>query len=175
MLIGFFSHIFLHIGGIRTQLSPIDRNRQGLVGGFTMVELLIVIAIVATLVCIAVPVLSSHIDNARNARAMVEIRCLEKDIAAYAEKGEYPDSLSDVGRNPPDPWGNAYVYLKIAGGDAPIGAMRKDRFLVPVNSDYDLYSMGKDEKTGGPFNSPAGGDDIVRANDGGYVGLASDF
>ena len=175
MLIGFFSHIFLHIGGIRTQLSPIDRNRQGLVGGFTMVELLIVIAIVATLVCIAVPVLSSHIDNARNARAMVEIRCLEKDIAAYAEKGEYPDSLSDVGRNPPDPWGNAYVYLKIAGGDAPIGAMRKDRFLIPVNSDYDLYSMGADGNTGAPFTAAASRDDLVRASNGGFIGPVSEF
>jgi general secretion pathway protein G len=53
--------------------------------------------------------------------------------------------------------------------------MRKDRFLVPINSDYDLYSMGKDGKSSSPLTSKNGRDDIIRANDGAFIGLASDY
>jgi general secretion pathway protein G len=56
-----------------------------------------------------------------------------------------------------------------------MGQIRKDRFLVPVNSDYDLYSMGKDGQSQAPFTAKASRDDIVRASDGQYVGLAEDF
>ena len=50
--------------------------------------------------------------------------------------------------------------------------MRKDRFLVPINSCYDLYSMGKDGQSVPPLTAKASWDDIVRANDGAFVGLA---
>ena len=47
-----------------------------------------------------------------------------------------------------DPWGNLYQYLNLS--DPTIkdikGKARKDRNLVPINSDYDLYSTGKDGK-----------------------------
>jgi len=56
-----------------------------------------------------------------------------------------------------------------------MGKVRKDRFLVPLNSDYDLYSMGKDGQSKAPLTAPVSKDDIVRCNDGGYVGLASEF
>ena len=55
------------------------------------------------------------------------------------------------------------------------GGFRKDRFLVPINTDFDLYSMGADGASVGPLTSAVSRDDIVRANDGGFVGLASDF
>ena len=132
-------------------------------------------AIIATLAGIAVPMGLSYIDKARNARAIAEIRLMEKDIKTYEIENEtLPNSLSDVGRGGLlDPWGNPYEYLKVEG--TPIGFLRKDRFLVPVNSDYDLYSMGKDGKSAKPFTVKASHDDIVRAADGGYVGLASGF
>jgi general secretion pathway protein G len=156
--------------------------------GYTIVEVLIAMAIVATLSAIAVPVGTMHIDKARNARAILEIRTLEKDIASYEMKNEtYPDSLSDIGRGGlHDPWGNPYQYLKIAGATIPgpggggggssiMDSVRKDRFLVPVNTDYDLYSMGKDGKSHAPFTAPESLDDIARANNGGYVGIAANF
>jgi general secretion pathway protein G len=143
--------------------------------GFTIVELTIAIGIVATLAAIAVPVFSNHVDKARNARAVVEIRGLEKLITIYDDDNlTPPDSLGDVGQGGLlDPWGNPYQYMRITGamGEKP----RKDRFLVPVNSDFDLYSMGKDGDSKAPFTAMASRDDIVRANDGGYVGLASGF
>jgi general secretion pathway protein G len=55
------------------------------------------------------------------------------------------------------------------------GKWRKDRFLVPLNSDYDLYSMGKDGCTVAPITAKASHDDILRANNGSYVGLASKY
>jgi general secretion pathway protein G len=75
-----------------------------------------------------------------------------------------------------DPWGNAYHYLRINGGDAKgKGKMRKDHSMVPVNSDFDLYSMGPDGQSKPPFTAKASRDDIVRAGDGGYFGKASEY
>jgi len=47
--------------------------------------------------------------------------------------------------------------------------------MVPVNDDFDLYSMGPDEGKALPFSAKASQDDIVRALSGGYVGLVSEF
>ncbi len=51
------------------------------------------------------------------------------------------------------------------------GSLRKDKFLVPVNTDFDLYSKGRDGKSVAPFTAGASRDDVVRANNGGYFGL----
>lgn len=109
------------------------------------------------------------------ARASLEIRALEIDIATYQTGADsLPRSLAAIGRaNLTDPWGNSYQYLVMAGANR--GAVRKDRFLVPLNSDYDLYSMGPDGRTQAPLTSGAGRDDILRANDGAYVGPASKY
>ena len=150
-------------------------HQRGVCGGYTIVELLIAVAIVAGLSGIAIPVFSSQIEKTRIARACVEIRMLEKQIKLY-ETDNYalPDSMTDIGQGGlRDPWGNAYQYLKVEG--TPQGQLRKDRFMVPVNSDYDLYSIGKDGKSQSPFTAKNSRDDVVRANDGGYVGLASEF
>ena len=55
------------------------------------------------------------------------------------------------------------------------GDARKDRHLNPINSDYDLYSMGKNRDSKKPLQNPKSHDDVVRANDGSFVGLATDF
>jgi general secretion pathway protein G len=46
---------------------------------------------------------------------------------------------------------------------------------VPINSDFDLYSLGKDGKSAGPLTALASRDDVILANDGRFVGLASDY
>jgi general secretion pathway protein G len=56
-----------------------------------------------------------------------------------------------------------------------IAECRKDRNLVPINTDYDLYSMGADGKSVPPLTAMASRDDIIRANDGQYIGLASRY
>lgn len=153
------------------------RARTAPTQAFTLVELLIVIAIIGTLAAIAIPTAATYIDRANYVRAVAEIRTIEMDIIDYQIDHNFlPDTLAALGRGLIlDPWGNPYQYLNIASGKNPKGKYRKDRFLVPVNSDYDLYSMGKDGQTATPFTAHASLDDIVRCNDGGYHGYASEY
>ena len=145
----------------------------------TLIELLLGIAIVATLGTIGVPIYNNYIDRARIDAAITGIRAIEMEVTKYqAERGKLPDTLDPVGlAGRPDPWGRRYEYLRIEGLDKKDvqGKWRKDRFLVPVNSDYDVYSMGKDGQSHPAFTANASRDDIVRANNGAYVGLASDY
>ncbi len=62
-----------------------------------------------------------------------------------------------------------------AGGGNVVGQARKDRFLVPINSDYDLYSLGKDGRSVAALTAKDSRDDVVRASDGAFIGLASNF
>jgi general secretion pathway protein G len=143
--------------------------------GFTLIEVVLVMSIFGMLLALAAPSYTRMIDNARIARAIGDIRTIEKDIASYeADKGEPPPTLASIGRaGLMDPWDRPYEYLRFAGGG--FGDARKDRFLVPLNSTYDLYSRGKDGDTKAPLNAGASLDDIVRANDGGFVGLAVNY
>ncbi|MSR24620.1 MAG: hypothetical protein EXR96_05970 [Nitrospiraceae bacterium] len=68
-------------------------------------------------------------------------------------------------------WFVSEAWAAPDGGAAP----RKDRFLVPINSDYDLYSMGPDGQSSQPLTVPVSMDDIIHASDGAYVGLAENF
>lgn len=143
-----------------------------------MIELSIVTVIIGLLMAMALPQAASYIENARNARAMVDVRSLEKEIGSYlAFAGEYPESLADIGREDfLDPWEHPYEYTRIATLDKiKPGGLRKDRFLVPVNSDFDLYSKGADGESAAPFSAAKSKDDIVRANNGSFVGLAQNY
>jgi general secretion pathway protein G len=146
--------------------------------GFTFIEVMVAIAIVGTLAAIAIPNYISYKKKAEGDVAVRDIKRIEEAITVYvAENGELPDSLDDMGLGDfKDPWGNPYEYLRIEGGNVKgKGKLRKNRSLVPVNTDYDLYSKGKDGKSQTPFTAKASQDDIVRANDGGFIGLVSDY
>jgi len=152
------------------------RSRRGNSGGFTLVELLIAMAIVLTISAIAVPNLMGAIDLAKIAHAIGDIDAIEDDIAIYQTiYGVLPDDLSQIGDGSLlDPWGNPYQYLNHSTMKGN-GQARKDRFLVPLNSDYDLYSMGKDGKSSPPITANPSQDDVIRASNGSFVGLAANF
>lgn len=154
-------------------------NQSGCNIGFTLIEIMIVIAIIGTLSAIALPNYLKYKNNARVAAASADIRIIEKLISDFViVNNQLPNNLNSLTNisSVIDPWGNPYRYLRINGGPpAAAGLARRDQFLVPVNTDYDLYSMGADGQTQTPFTAARGRDDIVRANDGGYVGLASDY
>ena len=176
---------------------PFDTHRRKRYRrGFTIIELLAVLAILATLAAIALPMYFKALDRARVTRTIVDIRSLSHEISTYRlDTGRLPSSLADIGRATfRDPYDNPYEYLNFsaaqgpgqgAGGKGPGSAaaglgplmaqVRKDRFLVPINSDYDLYSKGKDGQSVPPLTAQASRDDIIRANDGGFIGLASEF
>jgi general secretion pathway protein G len=148
------------------------------VGGFTLIELMLCVSIIGVLCAIATPFYLSYRENARVAVAISDMKSIEAAIGNYAaDYGQLPDSLAQIGMNGLlDPWQHPYRYLRIDGGDTKgKGKMRKDHFMVPVNTDFDLYSMGPDGKSQPPFTAKASQDDIVRAYNGGYYGKVSDF
>lgn len=143
--------------------------------GFTLLELLIALAIVGLLAAVAIPSYGAYVERARIAQATVDIKGIEQVIERfYVIKHALPDDLGQIGQSELlDPWGNPYRYLNVTTANR--GKMRKDRALVPINSDYDLYSMGADGLSQPPLTARASHDDIVRANNGRFVGLASDY
>ena len=112
--------------------------------------------------------------------AITDIRMMEKQIAFFVSDhdGQLPDSLSDLSTigTVTDPWGNPYQYLRIDGGAGnPMGECRRNMSDNPVNTDYDLFSMGRDGEYKKSFKIKESRDDVVRAYEGRYVGLVSEL
>lgn len=65
--------------------------------GFTLVELLVVLAILALLLTLAVPKYFSSIERAKEATLRQDLNTLRESIDKYyADNGEYPKSLEDL-------------------------------------------------------------------------------
>ncbi len=146
--------------------------------GVNLLELLIALSIVGISAAISYPSYTEFVDKRDRALAVSDIKAFEQAIDRfYTAFDRFPDSLAEIGLNGMlDPWGNPYRYLRIDGaGLKGKGKLRKDKSLVPVNSDFDLYSMGKDGASVPPFTAKASRDDIVRASNGGYIGPAADY
>jgi len=156
-------------------------NRKRWTRGFTLAELIVVITIIGILSTIGVNVYKHFIDSARNTRAVAEIRMFEKEIMNFLNDTEkLPYNLDELGRGfALDPWKNDYQYINFDSPGAEDnrrtkGAKGKGKGS-PLNSDYDLYSMGKDGMSEPVLTDDASKDDIIRADDGGYTGLASEY
>lgn len=125
--------------------------------GFTLIEMIVVIAIIATLAAVVAPAVFNNVSDAKTnaARSQVEILSLalnayrldndnfpttEQGLSALREKpqgGDIPPNwrgpyLARV--LPADPWKRAYVYFS-PGIANPTG--------------FDLYSLGRDGQPGG--------------------------
>ncbi len=125
--------------------------------GFTLIELMVVIAILALLGGVVAPRVISRLRQAKPQKAAIDIKNISVALDMYAaDNGEYPtteqglDALIRRPTSPPepmnwngpyvdptdfrDPWGNRYVYV------------------YPSNRegyDFELYSYGADGKEGG--------------------------
>ena len=143
---------------------------------FTLLELMVVMAMLVTLAAMSLPVLRDAVEFAYVAQAVGDIRTLQTEITRYEiQMGTLPASLELVGTiDIQGPWGNPYQYLSFATVNGE-GAKRKDKFQIPLNSTYDLYSMGKDGQTVPALTSAPSKDDIVRANDGAFIGVATQY
>ncbi|MBL8360241.1 MAG: prepilin-type N-terminal cleavage/methylation domain-containing protein [Rubrivivax sp.] len=151
-----------------------SRPRSGPTRGFTLVELALGLLIMSVLIALALPSYNGW-------RERVKVKAAQDDIIAisavidsrFTDTGALPDSLADIGRSGKlDPWGNEYQYLNLMTAKGK-GAARKDHSLVPLNSDYDLYSTGPDGASSPPLTAKASRDDILRANNGRFIGPAS--
>jgi general secretion pathway protein G len=138
--------------------------------------MLVAISALAILSAIAIPSYRTHVQKVKVTAAVTDIMIIASAINRYTDNNNVPPpDLAAIGMDAKlDPWGQPYVYLSFVGLKGK-GQMRKDKNLVPINTQYDLYSVGADGKTKPPLTAAPSRDDIVMANDGDYVGLASDY
>lgn len=129
------------------------RRQLSLSQGFTLVELLVVLAIVGLLTALVAPRVVQYLGKAKTDTAQIQVDRLAGVLDLYRlDVGRYPseeEGLLSLAERPEsvdvwngpylrnqnsivDPWGNPYVY----------------RF-PGEHSDYDLYSLGADGKEGG--------------------------
>jgi len=143
-----------------------------------LLELMLTLCIVSLLSAVALPMYGAYVERAQVTRAIGDIGSLgvEIEIFRLSNSDRVPSSLVELPKPVPnDPWGRPYFFLNIIDDKPNKGAVRKDGKLNPLNSDYDLYSQGKDGDSKGPLNAKASRDDIIRANNGAYIGLGEDF
>jgi general secretion pathway protein G len=132
-------------------VSIIMRSRRP--NGYTLVELLVVLAILGLLVALAAPRVIKYLGAAKSDTARIQIDKLGGVLDLYRlEIGRYPSEQEglralvekpaqvDAWNGPylknreslTDPWGNPYVYR-----------------MPGEHGDYDLYALGADSKEGG--------------------------
>ena len=124
-------------------------------GGFTLVELMIVVVILGLLATVIMPRMLGRPEQARRMKAKVDMRNIQSALALFkTDTGRFPTTseglealVSDPGirgyntdgyldKVPSDPWGGQYIYI-----------------CPGVRSrDYDLISYGKDGEEGGAEN-----------------------
>lgn len=121
--------------------------------GFTLIELMIAITILAILSVVVVPNFMKYLESARKSSAQTTLRSLKQAVTMYyAQVGQYPQTLKDLVRRPSnekaakkwqsggylekkeipeDPWGNRYKYSVAKPGS---------------DQAYELYSYGPNGK-----------------------------
>ena len=122
--------------------------------GFTLLEIIVVVAIIAILAAYIAPKVAGRVDDARISKAKSDIRVLESSLELYKlDNFLYPSSGQglDALVNKPsgegtsnwrdggyikklnkDPWGNEYQYA-----------------FPGSNSEFDVFSLGADAAVGG--------------------------
>lgn len=142
-------------------------------GGFSLVELVVILVIIGVLMVITIPTWSYMVTNSKVSRAQADIRTLEKDITAYLiDKGTLPPSLNAIGRGDlHDPWNRPYQYVNIKIS----GNAYEDEYGEDLNVDFDVYSAGQDGNSTQSLADASCQDDVIRAGDGGYVGVGKNF
>lgn len=125
-------------------------RRRSWQGGFTLLEILVVLAIIGLIAAIAAPQVFKSLGGAKTDSAKVQVEALSTGVDLYRlEVGKLPPDLDALVERPSgeerwngpylrknsvpkDPWGNEFLYQ--APGD---------------HGDYDLYSLGADGSVGG--------------------------
>lgn len=145
--------------------------------GLTVVELLIILAIIATVATMLVPAVLQALANAKVKMAISDISTISFNVNQFVrDNDDLPDDLDELDRTVPriDPWGREYVYLP-STSDRWMAERRRDRWMNPLNTDFDVYSVGPDGESRAALPPPVSHDDVIRANGGTYIGPAWKF
>ena len=143
--------------------------------GFTVLELMLGIAIVGILAVLAIGQYGNYQERVLVTQAIHDIATTQLNIRQMANNNAaLPGSLAIAGHGDAlDPWDRPYVYTDLTGPGN--GAARKDRRLNPLNSDFDLFSMGKDGVFKPQISHRDSLDDVIRASDGRFIDLAQKY
>lgn len=118
--------------------------------GFTLIELIVVIALVAVLAAVVAPNLLGKASDANRKSAGIQLEKIANTIELYRlETGRYPETLTDLVRKPEgvERWNGPYVR-KLSQLKDPWGyelVLQRPG----ENSDFDLISYGGDGRPGG--------------------------
>jgi general secretion pathway protein G len=142
---------------------------------FTLLEMMIVLLLVGILVALAMPYYGDWRNRVLTQQASSDIIGNEAVVETYLTTNKsLPNSFADMpAARKIDPWGRPYVYYNIEANGK--GGSRKDHALNPLNADYDMYSVGPDGLSKAQITQKDSVDDVIRASNGGYVGIASGF
>ncbi len=123
--------------------------------GFTLIEIMVVVVILAVLGALVVPQVLDKVDKARVTRAQSDIRAISTALDLYRlDNFKYPTSeqgLQALVKQPADPSITNYPaggYLK----SLPIDPWNNPYQYVspgPDGRDYDITTYGRDGKPGG--------------------------
>lgn len=98
--------------------------------GFTFIELLVVLALLALLASIAMPMLTSSVSRAREATLKEDLQVIRKAIDDYyGDRGEYPPSLAALverrylRRIPVDPFTDRSDSWRLVTSDTDRGGL----------------------------------------------------
>ena len=128
------------------------RNRHS---GFTLIEIMVVVVILAVLGALVVPKILENVDKARVTRAQSDIRAIQTALDLYRlDNFKYPSTeqgLQALVKQPADPTVTNYR----SGGY--LGSLPKDPWNKPYQyanpgaggREYDITSFGRDGKPGG--------------------------
>ncbi|MDQ5896598.1 MAG: ral secretion pathway protein [Pseudomonadota bacterium] len=143
--------------------------------GLSLIESMLVLCLLGVLLALAMPLWQKQRERALQRQAAQEIGAMSAVISQYRLDNQgAPASLAAVGMaGRLDPWGRSYVYYNLETGKS--SGARKNRSLTPVNNDFDLYSLGPDGASALALTTQSSQDDVVRANNGRFIGPASTF
>lgn len=92
--------------------------------GFTLIEMLVVVAVVGLLSSVVVVGLSGAREKARDARRVADVRQIQNELETlYTDTTGYPAAGTGTGQItiPSDPQGNIYLYEKVGNYSYKLG------------------------------------------------------